>query len=460
MDSTLLTAGTIALLSSIGLFYQQIRNFAARAAGFLVETHAAGDAAMLRVFVRTRCTKVGPQSLFMTSFTEHVRSEGKKRRLVFGVPTGRSFVLWRGRPLSVDWSTYYITWPRGTISRVALVRDMEAAFAAHLDRGQAGAAGGGAGRFQVVQFPPPPRRQRQGDVFNRAGQPQNASQPQAANEGAVNPRWFEDGYLPLTRDPADLGAANPKDHAFDALFYAGPDLDVVADFQTWLEAADWYRGKGLTHRRGHLWIGPPGCGKTSMARGLAQKYDLPLVLIYLSQLTASDFLCAWEEATTEFAPCIVVIEDIDGAFDGRTPVGMMAAMAEDASVIGKKMYYNGGGGISSRLECITFDLLLNTLDGAKQAEGVFTVVTTNKPEKIDEALKRPGRLDRHFTFAPRMGTDNMLAMGERIIGCRDRALRLMGSQYEPVTPAVWQLLCQEEALRDKFAAARDAITHS
>jgi SpoVK/Ycf46/Vps4 family AAA+-type ATPase len=99
---------------------------------------------------------------------------------------------------------------------------------------------------------------------------------------------------------------------------------------------------------------------------------------------------AWTEMQTN-TPCIALIEDIDNVFHGRENVvrrsnffAMLPPKEKDGDGDGK-----GRGPLGPPL---TFDCLLNCLDGVERADGIFTIVTTNDLSKIDPALGLPRQL--------------------------------------------------------------------
>lgn len=153
------------------------------------------------------------------------------------------------------------------------------------------------------------------------------------------------------------------------------------DFARWVTLGAWYKERGIPWRRGHLYYGPPGTGKTSLARALAQEANMPVFSFDLSTLSNAEFCMEWREMQ-ESTPCMALLEDIDGCFNGRV------------NITGE----HGGG--------LTFDCLLNSIGGIESCDGVFVVITTNNPESIDAAIaqpygfengtSRPGRIDRMF----------------------------------------------------------------
>lgn len=219
----------------------------------------------------------------------------------------------------------------------------------------------------------------QRDVSNQAGAPltaQNAPVSDRMRPGTRYLHWSED----------EIGSPRPE-NPFNAYALNAITAECRRDFQQWCQLKDWYLKRGIPWRRGHLLYGPPGTGKTALVRALAQEADFPVFAFDLSTLSNEDFRYAWNDMQ-ESAPCIALIEDIDGVFQGRTNI---IAQQE---------------GMRSSL---TFDCLLNALGGIQTADGVFVVITTNKPESLDEALgrptaegksTRPGRLDRAFCIPP------------------------------------------------------------
>jgi SpoVK/Ycf46/Vps4 family AAA+-type ATPase len=168
-----------------------------------------------------------------------------------------------------------------------------------------------------------------------------------------------------------------------------------------------------------------------MIRALAQKHDLPVYVFDLSSLTNTELTHYWRNMQ-EAAPCIALMEDIDGVFHGRENVAVP----------------DGGG--------LTFDCLLNCLGGIETADGVFLMVTTNNIEHVDPALgiptkdgngsTRPGRMDRCIEFLP-MTREQARAIVERILGeWPGEVERTMAGLRLPLTGAQVTELCVQRAL--------------
>lgn len=156
---------------------------------------------------------------------------------------------------------------------------------------------------------------------------------------------------------------------------------TVKDANEFMKSKDWYRLKGIPYRRGYLLYGPPGCGKSSLILALAGELKCAIYFLTLSDTDLSDknlFLLI-----SNLRPnSLLVIEDIDSATSNRETV-----VETDSS------NSNDSNEKKSTINKITLSGLLNALDGILSGEGRLLIMTSNHPEKLDPALKRPGRTD-------------------------------------------------------------------
>lgn len=164
----------------------------------------------------------------------------------------------------------------------------------------------------------------------------------------------------------------------------GAREQVVADVRDFIEAESWYRKRGVPWRRGYLFHGPPGTGKTSFITALAGELEVPLCVLSLSGPRMEDetLLSLLNSAPSK---AIILIEDVDAVISNGVP---WLDVPEEQDPL-RKMH------AASKL---TFSGLLNAIDGVAAQEGRLLMMTTNHVEKLDPALKRPGRTDVVIEF--------------------------------------------------------------
>ncbi|KAF5649317.1 mitochondrial chaperone BCS1 [Fusarium sp. NRRL 25303] len=225
--------------------------------------------------------------------------------------------------------------------------------------------------------------------------------------------------------------------------------DVLRDINEYLHPGTpkWYASRGIPLRRGYLFHGPPGTGKTSFSFALAGVFGIDIYVISLQDPTVSE-----EDLAVLFTRlprrCVVLLEDIDtaglrrpngeedeeenedatgeksGDAKGKKPEKAekkekkKSKKAKDSSDSDtdsseedrkrrrkrrrnrrdRENTSNRGTNNILTVESISLSGLLNAIDGVASHEGRILIMTTNKPESLDEALIRPGRVDVQVGF--------------------------------------------------------------
>ena len=186
---------------------------------------------------------------------------------------------------------------------------------------------------------------------------------------------------------------------------------VLADINEYLHPATklWYSYRGLPYRRGYLLHGPPGTGKSSLAWAIAGVFGLDIYCISLvdPSLTEEDLSMMFSNLPRR---CVVLLEDIDSAGLSKRQEVDPATAEKVAKDTATSDAIKIGTEITKALESvqkntkdkdkqgITLSGLLNAIDGVASHEGRVLVMTTNCPEKLDDALIRPGRIDMKVPF--------------------------------------------------------------
>jgi cell division protease FtsH len=195
----------------------------------------------------------------------------------------------------------------------------------------------------------------------------------------------------------------PKTRFADVAGYEGVKREImeVVDF---LKTPERYRRAGAVGPRGVLMVGPPGVGKTLLARAVAGEAHVPFLSVTGSSFVEMFVGVGAARARDLFAearkraPAIIFIDEIDAI--GRRRASGLALSNDEREQ--------------------TLNQILGEMDGFDSAEGVVIMAATNRPEALDPALLRPGRFDRQVVVPLPTQTDRRAILA---VHCRGKQLR-------------------------------------
>ena len=199
-----------------------------------------------------------------------------------------------------------------------------------------------------------------------------------------------------------------------------------------VEHPDKFLKFGMSPSRGVLFYGPPGCGKTLMAKAVANECQANFISIKGPELltmwfgeSEANVREVFEKARAA-APCVLFFDELDSIAQAR------GNMAGDA------------GGAGDRV----MNQLLTEMDGIGAKKNVFIIGATNRPDIIDPALMRPGRLDQ-LIYIPMPDVDSRLGILKSTLRnspvSKDVDLRYIAESTEKFTGADLTEICQRAA---------------
>ncbi|MBQ5743195.1 MAG: ATP-dependent zinc metalloprotease FtsH [Clostridia bacterium] len=190
------------------------------------------------------------------------------------------------------------------------------------------------------------------------------------------------GAMGFSRAKLKLADSGKNKVTFNDVAGADEEKEELQEIVEFLKNPKKYTDLGARIPRGVLMVGPPGTGKTYMAKATAGEAGVPFFSISGSDFVelyvgvgASRVRDTFDQAKKN-APCIIFIDEIDA--------------------VGRQRGAGLGGGNDEREQ--TLNQLLVEMDGFEQNEGVIVMAATNRPDVLDSALLRPGRFDRQIVI--------------------------------------------------------------
>lgn len=198
---------------------------------------------------------------------------------------------------------------------------------------------------------------------------------------------------------------------------------LFEDLRVFLDSESEYELLGMPWHKGFLLYGPPGSGKTSIAQAMATTFDMDIYWLPVGDLEDDGALLRLISSVP--SRCLLLLEDIDV---------LPAAHQRETN----DQVQPGQGA--------TLTGLLNALDGVVTPHGLITVMTTNREDVLDDALKRACRVSREIELGP-LGVDDLQRLIEMLTG---RRLRWMPVGFEAMPAEIVNIVQQH--MHDKSAA--------
>jgi len=212
--------------------------------------------------------------------------------------------------------------------------------------------------------------------------------------------------------------------------------------------ADLYKKLSLNPSTGALFYGPPGCGKTLMAKAVASECQSNFISVKGPELLTMWFGESEQNVREIFdkarqaSPCVLFFDELDSLAKAR------GGSSGDA------------GGASDRV----VNALLCEMDGIGAKKTVFIIGATNRPDIIDPALMRPGRLDQ-LIYIPLPDFDSRYSIFKAVLRktkvAKDVDLAFLAKKTEKYSGADLTSVCQraqQSCVREAIAAAKEAIS--
>lgn len=169
---------------------------------------------------------------------------------------------------------------------------------------------------------------------------------------------------------------------------------ILREIELFMSRRDWYMFRGIPYKATFELSGPSGTGKTSFVRAVATHLNLDLYILRLTELNDKDLQLALSKVPTHG---IILVEDYDSCevlldrkkLEATLRANSTGELDYKASLAISSRGFNGGPTLTG---------VLNAFDGVIPLDGQIVFWTTNHPEKIDEAVRRAGRMDHKYVL--------------------------------------------------------------
>lgn len=177
---------------------------------------------------------------------------------------------------------------------------------------------------------------------------------------------------------------------------------IMDDLNLFLESEIWYNERDIPYKRGYLFKGPPGTGKTSMIKAISTHTKRHIHYLILNNIQDDNELINLLNAVN-CKETILVLEDIDCASEAvksreKEEETVVEKVTNDKSSLENKILSDQLKK-AEKVSKLTLSGILNSLDGIFNSEGRIVIMTTNHSEVLDPALIRRGRIDMQIEFS-------------------------------------------------------------
>lgn len=268
-------------------------------------------------------------------------------------------------------------------------------------------------------------------IIQKNNSPKDMSDLKSLASGTMLEEIIKGRAKPLNIDSKEL-IDQYNIQNYECLIFPKDAQKCVQDTEFWFKSKDWYHNRGIAWKRGVLFHGRPGTGKTMLLKTLAKKLDLPVYLFDLASLTNQEFSREYSNAISN-APCMILMEDIDTVFNRRENITKIE---------------NG----------LSFDCLLNCISGIEDSDGILLGITTNDITKVDDAIgkidengisSRPGRIDAVVELGV-LDHESKLSLAKKIMGENKETIEHLIQNSKDMTIAQFSYFCSKIALNQHW----------